>query len=512
MTNRSYVLGGMILVALLEACGFEAAGSVDSAGAGGSSAGGGEAGTGGAGGGEFTGATSAGSGGDAGPVSLADCVDSTGIVEKIEQGKAGEVFLLDGCTLAGPITIPAGVTVKGQGIGLSRITTKAGTFALKLMPGSQPTRLEGLSVVSSGTAAIAGKGAGKVALADVEITLTRGVGVAFEALSELSLSNVSVTGPVTARGANAFPADVLPKNTATHGVVVVDVDDVTLDTVNVRGMADYGAVFVGSTLTWTKGGASENLGTGLLISGGTASLTGVSLCGALQGTRKVPAYNGVLLTGTKVTSSDLTVCDSGAMGLLQVSSMAKHVNLSATGNAGPAVWVQKSPSFELAGASNLIDQNQFAGLVFIDVDKVQLANTKVANTKLASRPFGAAGGNVQLGDGIQLVRSAAAVSFDSVSLTGNAHTGFQIDLGPNDVTNPLFHMKWTGVTADASGTAFGALCQGSPGNVGTVWGPGIMGWDTGILRTGAAAINDVLVIDPNESVGVIDPNEISRAP
>jgi hypothetical protein len=44
--------------------------------------------------------------------------------------------------------------------------------------------------------------------------------------------------------------------------------------------------------------------------------------------------------------------------------------------------------------------------------------------------------------------------------------------------------------------------------VGEVWGPGVVGWDTGILRSGAAAINDGLLVDPNDRVGLVDPNDM----
>lgn len=508
MTNRTYLLATMTAATLLQACSANLATGDSGTGEGGtttlSGAGGGTTDT---GGGSASSSSSGGTGGS-GLAPLEACADGQAMVDKIAGAQKGDVIKLDVCTIQGPLVIPPGVTVQGAGKGLSRITTKAGTFAIHMLPGEPAARLSDVSVISSGTAAIAAKGAGAIELVNVEVDLTRGVGIAVEALSSLSMKEVSISGPVTPRSARAFPANVLPKEAATHGLVVLDVPSVTIEATTVMGFADYGAIFVDSNLDWSKGGSFATLGTGLYVSGGAAKLDALSLCGAFSGNRKLPAYNGVFAKGAAVTSTKLQVCDSEGMGLLHVGATAHHEDIVGTGNLGPALWAQQSTSFEIAGASNVLDKNRFAGLVLVDVAKVHLVNTKIANTEMVSRPYGAAGASVELGDGIQLIRSAAAVTFESVSLTNNAHTGLQIDVGPNELDSPLFHMKWMGVTVESSGAAFGAICQGSPNNVPHVWGPGVLGWDTGILRSGAAAVNDGLLIDPNELVGLIDPNEI----
>jgi hypothetical protein len=500
----------MLLVTLLEACGFAAAGETATGGTGGVLSG-----TGGVGGGEGvsgtggggTGSTTSGTGGGDGKP-LSPCLDSANLVKSIATAKSGSVIKLDICTLEGPLMIPAGVTVQGLGKGMSRISSKAGGLAVQLMPGKPAARLTGVTVVSNGTAAIASWGEGSVELEEVEVQVNSGVGIAAEKLSSLSLKHVTVAGLVNDRNALSYPPEVSPKNAPTHGLVALGIGKVDLSDVSLSGLADFGALVLGSTLTWTGGGTSSTLGTGLFVGGGATTLTDVSLCGTFRGKRSRLAANGAFTGKATITSHGLTTCDGEGLGLLHVDVTATHSDLVATGNAAPGVWVQGSPSFELAGTSNVIDKNQLAGLVFVDVLKVKLANAKISNTGMAKLPFGENHASVSLGDGIQLIRSATDVWFDSVGVSENAHTGFQIDLGPNEITSPLFKMLWTGVTAESSGKAYGAVCQGSPNGVGEVWGPGVVGWDTGILRSGAAAINDGLLVDPNDRVGLVDPNDM----
>ncbi|MFO0757863.1 MAG: hypothetical protein U0359_15310 [Byssovorax sp.] len=508
MTNRAILLSTISVTLLLEACALSASATGGGTGGVGASydtggTGGGTEGTGGSG----TGTSSTSGAGGSTIAPKTPCTNQQAIRSKIEGASKGDIIKLDACTLEGPLDVPAGVTIVGLGQGQSWIEAKAGTFGLHVLPGEGKTHLSGLSLTSSGNAAIVAKGAVDLAIDDVEVVLQRGLGVAIDGATSLSLKNVSVNGGVTPRSAREFPADVQPKEAPTHGIVVLNTATVVLDATTVTGLADYGALFLDSNLTWTGGSASQTLGTGLFVHGGSAKLESVSLCSAFPGNRKVPAYNGVFEGGAQVSSKGLQVCDGFGMGLLHVGANGVHNDITATGNHGPAIWVQAADSFELGGATNLVEGNRFAGMVFVDVAKVHVSNTKVSNTALATRTLGPAGKGIELGDGVQLVRSGTDTVFNSVSFTGNAHTGLQVDLGPYDPMSPLVHLTWTSVTAESTGAAFGAICQGSPDGTEEIWGPGTYNWDKGITRSGAAAINDGLLIDPNDLVGLIDPND-----
>jgi hypothetical protein len=442
--------------------------------------------------GVFGGACSSSSSDD-GSGSLCDAGE---LSSALSRASAGTTVRVGACRVAGSFVVPAGVHLAGAGATSVIVASAAGT-AITVPAATAGTSISDLSIESDAPAAIVATGGTGLAIERVDIKVTRGIGIGVENVASLSMSDVTITGPVTAANAQSIAAEPLPKDTGTHGLVAVRVNPATLRNVTVTGFADFGALFVQTNVTWQGASASANLGTGIMVDGGTATLESLRLCGTLAGSHKLPPYAAVF-KDTTVTSRALTVCDNAGVGLLQVNSTAQHVDLVGTGNGGPAVWVQKSASLAISGASEL-KNNRYAGLVVIESAKVDVKDAKIDTNAVGPKPIGSEGA-AELGDGMQLVRSPNGIRFENVSFTNNARSGIQLDLG--QVDEDFADLKWIGVTAEATGAQFGALCQGDLES----WGPDDI-WSTGIVRKGAALTNDATVLSRNPAIiaGAIGP-------
>lgn len=212
--------------------------------------------------------------------------------DQLAEASSSQVIKLGPGTFQGPFTIPAGVTVEGAGMGTTIIVGPSdGAPPIRITPGTDTaTALSGLTVQSASRIGITGSGSGMVALTDVSVEATLGVGVGFEDLTAVSMSNVSIVGPVDEPTAASLPAQPTIEQIATHGLVFINVAAADLSDVTSEGFANFGVLSLSSNLTWTGGNASRNLGSGVMVHGGTADLSAVEICGTLQGVRLIPAY------------------------------------------------------------------------------------------------------------------------------------------------------------------------------------------------------------------------------
>jgi hypothetical protein len=442
------------------------------------------------------------------PAKSVDCSPKA-LTTALAAAKTGDVLALGVCTLTGAFTVPAGVTLQGAGAGKTILVAGKGQTALTLTPSAltsgATTTLTDVDIQSDAVAGILGKGKGRVEIDRVNVTITHGIGVGLEGLDGVRSDTLAVKGPVTAAVAKALPAIVTPKDTGTHGLVLVSVGDAQLSKVQVSALGDYGALFVNSGVTWNGGSASDNLGTGLFAIGAKVTLSGVQLCRSFQGNRKLLPFGAVFAKGAGVTSTSLTVCDNASIGVLHLGVSANHTDFNGTGNGAAALWAQGATSFSIGGKSKL-DGNHLTGLVILDSTNVTIQGASFTNTLSATLPLGDQSAMVQVGDGAHLVRTTG-IRFQDVTISGNARSGLQVDLGA--VSYALADLKWINVTADAAGKAFGALCQGSYGGMDQLaLNAQANGWDVGITRTGAAVANDAQASSLEATVGVIDPNDI----
>ena len=150
------------------------------------------------------------------------------------------------CSIEGSFTVPAGVDISGTGP--ASVISSDGV-ALTLSGGA----VRDLMIDSSGRAAIVARDGTGITIERVRIRVTLGIGIGIESVSQVELTDVELSGPVSASNATQFPPTVTSTESATHGLVLVGVDDATLSNVAIRGFAEFGALFVGSTSTGPTG-------------------------------------------------------------------------------------------------------------------------------------------------------------------------------------------------------------------------------------------------------------------
>lgn len=422
--------------------------------------------------------------------------DGPGLATALSKAAPGETVRVGACRVTGSFTVRAGVHLSGAARGQSVIVASGGPGVVVSPAAGASSSVADLSIESDGVAGITAIGQGEVVVERVDVTATKGIGIGAEGNSTLTINDAKLTGPVNAGNAATLPAEATPKDTATHGIVVVRVADARLSNVTVTGFGDFGALFDQSTVSWQGGSASANRGTGVMVQGGKATLESLKLCGTLGGSHKLPPYAGVFSQKAAITSRRLEVCDNAGVGLLHTDSPGVHVELTATNNAGPAVWTQQSDSLTITGTE--IKNNAYAGLVCIETKAVTVKDMKFTTNVNGKKPVGSTGAD-ELGDGVQLVRCQFGIKFENVTFTNNARTGIQLELGAVDEENA--DLTWTNVVVQSTGAQYGALCQGDL----EAWGPTDK-WSTGIVRQGSAVTNDATVTEKKLTyAGVIGP-------
>jgi hypothetical protein len=421
-----------------------------------------------------------------------------GALEAALSGAAeGDTVRIGACRVTASVTVPAGVTLEGEGVGESVLVGPEGEIPLTVQPAAEGTFVRNLRVESDGPAGVLLEGAGSVALEHVEIVASRGIGLGAEGLDELALTNVSLRGPVDAESASRILSPVSPEEIATHGLVIVGVGAARLDDVDSSGYAQFGALVVDSTITWAGGGAPANLGTGLMTWGGAATLTSLDLSGTFQGLQLVPAYGGVFAGGADVDTTSLRVSDSEGYGLLHSEATARHIDLTAHNNNLAALWLQRCSSFELSGAGSGLVGNGLAGIVAVDSSDVTIRHAHVDATVTRTAIVGEAG-RVEVGDGVQLVGTTRNVTLEDLTLSGNARVGILVDLAGGAFDG----FSMSRVSVDGADDALGAVAQG---------GTPEPGWDDGVTRQGATAVNDAALADELGIVGIVGPSDIPAA-
>jgi hypothetical protein len=411
----------------------------------------------------------------------------------------GDTVRVGACRITGAFTVPAGVTIAGQGPEASVIVAEEGGLAIELIPGTEATRAVDLSVESNGRIAVLARGSGRISLERVDVQAMKGVALGAEGLEGLTLTDVTLDGPVTPENADELPFEWTAEDTATHGLFIVSVEAAELNDVTSRGFAGFGAAIGDSGVTWRGGGVSDNLGTGLLVQGGTATLDGVALRHTFQKSMSLGvAYGGVFVAGAVVETSGLEVSDGEQFGILHESATVRHIDLVARDNGDAALWAQHCPSLEISGAATELRGNRLAGVVLIDPEEVTLRDAEIAVTTLAPYTVGESG-LFDAGDGVHLVRPAGSVLMEGLSLEGNERVGVLVDLGDEEMEGVTFD----GVTVNGSDDQLGVIVQN---------GTFPEGWDTGVTREGDASGNDERFIEAGGALPVFEEFTVDKIP
>ena len=429
---------------------------------------------------------------------LAGCGE-TGLCNSAELTAAlaaagpGDVISVGSCEVRGSFTVPAGVTLTGEGP-TSRLIAEGGP-AVRAIPGVQQTTITQLTISSAQATGLLAVGVGGLRVSNVQIDASTGSALRVESLTSATISDVTLTGPVTAELAATLPPTADPALTATHGLVIVASADVNLERVRVSGFARFGVLALQSTVRWVGGGASDTLAVGLMADGGAITLENVEFCRVFSGVRLFPAYGLVFTGGASSTTNGVTLCDNEGYGMLQNGGIASHIDLVGMNNREPAVWIQESDSFALSGTGSMLANNALAGIVVVNSTNVNVADAQISGSTLATRIVGA-GGSIRVGDGLHLVvEDPTSVTLTNVTLTDNTRAGLLLDflVGTPDA------MDLSSVTVEGTGTAFGAIAQDAAGIV------ALGTWDRNIIRRGATIANDASIASRLDVVGAVVP-------
>lgn len=439
---------------------------------------------------------------------LAACSDPCSLTEvqgQLDGASAGAVVTLPACRVEGELSVPAGVTLRGVA-GSELASAGPRDIVVELGPGAA---LESVALEAGGWAGVVARG--DAAIRDVTVDARHGVGL-YAVGGEVTIERVAVTGPVTREDAadarwvsvvgapsdeacaadcECEPGEVDAAEdrvcaagrwrtwAATIGLYARDAT-LTLDDVTIAGMAETGVLADGARITWSGGGVRDVIGVGVLLRGGTSSLTDVTVERVVAGLRGVPSYGVIATDAHAMTSARLTVADGERFGVLMLDASAEHDALTARGNGDVAVWIGDAAGVSITGASR-VEGNGFAGVVVSESRDVTLDGLTVAMTSTVRRSVGAFGVQ-EIGDGVQLSGNLGDVALREVRVEGNARVGLLADVTPG--------LSFTDVTVDASGAAFGALGGTRDAGAGEVTITSPAGWDTGITRAGAAVAND----------------------
>jgi hypothetical protein len=407
----------------------------------------------------------------------------------LHRAANGDLIRLDSCRIEGAFVVPAGVTLVGVPgtILASPAGVRRPVLALRTSPGVA-TQVAALEVESDANFGIvADGGGGEVDLATVTVRATRGVAVGLQDLASLKLTDVVLRGPF-ADGGTMRPAEALPEATATHGLLVIRAGTATIERTEAHGFAGFGAVLVETTTTWTDGGATDNLGTGLAVWAGTTTLTRIDLSGThWSGGPVVPSldpggatrpysFGGVFLGGAGVQTTGLVVSDGEGFGLVHDGGSGRHELLTAENNGDAAVWAQGTQSLEIFGAGSALFGNRYAGVVLVEPQPVTIRDLVVEGTRRGCRDCGTSAQQVAA-DGIQIVRPQATLTLQGLTLHDNARIGLLLDMGGRNMDA----VTLGAIDVAGTGTQQGAMAQN---------GVFPTGWDDPIARDDSTLSND----------------------
>jgi hypothetical protein len=412
-----------------------------------------------------------------------------------EAAPKGGTVEIGSCLVSGAIEVPAGATLKGMGADRSVIAGDGAHAAVLVRADQGTTVVSGFKILSKGPAGLVARGSGSVRIEGVTVEATAGVALGAENLGKVEMATVSVSGPVTMANASSVSNQVTPADNATHGLVLVNVSEADLSDVKASGFASVGALFAGSTVSWSRGGSSDNLGLGVQVEGGKVTLDSLSVCRTLQGVLLLPAFGLAVTGGAEVSTTALKVCENQGFGLLQDGGTASHAQIDLEDNMNAAFWAQHTERLDLTGMAT---GNHFAGIVLVDAQNAAIHDAQISNTVLATRVFHGSTMEYQVGDGVQLVDAADTTVLKDTTIANNDRAGILVDLGGSTAKA----MTFDNVTVRVSGALqHGAIAEN---------GPAPSGWDAGIRREGTTGSLDQSFAGMIPAVKIVGPCNLPR--
>jgi len=380
------------------------------------------------------------------------------------------------CTVTGPFSVPAGVTLQGSGSSRTTIVAPAGTAGVLLNASASGnyTTLKDVRVNANGAYGVRITGSGNARVKNSTVTVTLGAGIAAENVSgEVEIDQVTVTGPVTSSNANSLH-EAMGDVTGSHGLVLINVGYADIDRSYFNNFSQFGALIINSDTSWDAGGGSGSIEANAGFHGGTASIDAAAFTRAANVNMgdEIGSVGVGFMGGVYVHSDGMTVSDNPFFGIFMDNvASAEHEYLRADRNGLSAAWCQNSAYCEIDDAS--LNQNAFAGVVMVDVVSALVNQSSIRNTAIGTHAFVGTSG-----DGVTLMRSAGLV--DSTNLTNNARAGVAIELGSSQATTDV---AFSSTTVNGSGQ-YGVVAQQN--------GTPIPSYTSGISRSGNLATADSL--------------------
>ncbi len=288
--------------------------------------------------------------------------------------------------------------------------------------------------------------------------------------------------------------------TASHALHLVDVRATNVENVTVSGFGLMTVAAVRSGMTWTTGSIADQLGVGLVSFSSTVDLANVQVRTAWRNPMSDFDAIGVYATDSDVTSTDLSVRGSDGYGMVTSGGTSSLTNLTVAGNANAGLWASRSTSFQLSG-SHFAD-NALGGVVVMDSSGVSIRDTTVTGTRFRLRGGGGVEATLGAGDGVLLRGTYTDVVLERVTLENNERIGLLVDLGAMpDITFRDVSVSGSGTQLGAIGGTLTSALQLAPILPGS-------GWDTGITRRGVTGTNDVSATGAVDVYGTADPTNI----
>jgi len=417
--------------------------------------------------------------------------DAEGLRAALGDAASGDVIVVAAGSYEGPFDVRPGVTVEGQGVGLTTVVAPADLTAITLQPGaSEPTGLRNLTVIAAGRWAVSARGPGEVSLEDVDLSVpARGAGFGAEGVTALTLRRVRATGPV--QSTDMPGATPSTSETGTHGVDVFDVGSALFDEVSIRGFAVVGSLLVRSTVVWQGGSIRETAGAGLFALGGTTSLMGTEIQGVFAPSPGQPTFGVIGLGSAELNTIDATVADSEGRGLFLGTASGTHSGLTLMGNQRAGLWMQNVSDFSAVDTTAM--GNGVAGVVVRMSSNVSFDGLTVGDTQ-TRRTTNLAGSDIMVGDGLQIIDSLTDLVLQNASVMNNGRVGLLLDAMESDLSSTTLE----DIVIEGTGSQLGAVMQGAS----------VPGWDDGITRMGETAINDEALTADLDLVGVVAPADL----
>lgn len=454
--------------------------------------------------------------------------DTDSANDALAAAAVGDTVELGSCEVMGPLRVPPGVELAGTGSTVVVAPVESG--GIVALGGATTSVIRDLAVRVDGRIGVLIRGGGAAEVRDVTVDARRGIGLGASEMTDLTLTRVTLQGPIDAANANDSEwVDVLPAPaeegacpdpsgcecdpgaidepgsrvcdsmgrwrtwTATFGLVLSGVT-ATLTDVDVRGFAQWGAVVTGGDVTWDGGGVHDTLGIGIRQVGGVLRLNDLDADHTFSGLRGDRPYAVLTSDDGRLETARVAVSDNDRYGVLIAGGTGLLEDLVAERNGDAALWVSESDDFELCGTATALRDNGFAGAVVVSSSNVRLADGAISTTLEQERPVGTLG-LLRVGDGVQITDTRGAIELADLRLENNENAGLVVDLGAMGTGNVTFTM----VDVTGTGTQLGAIA-GRPSMPGRLTADAPMGWDSGVTRGGAVTGNDASFTGPINAV------------